>query len=135
MTTRTLPYVYSTTLTVTSCGDCRIGFAIPEDLYSARHQDGQSFYCPNGHRISWSETENARLARQLKAQQEYTARLNQRLTDEQNHSRALKGVATKLRNRVIAGECSFCGQHLHDLARHIARVHPDEKPEPFGGEQ
>ena len=121
---------YTGALVVTNCW-CGIRHAIPDDLYRwAEQNHNRAVFCPLGHKwVVSGETDAQKLARQLTAEQGYNATLNRRLTDEQNHSRALKGVATKLRNRVIAGECSFCGQHLQHLARHIARMHPDEKPE------
>jgi hypothetical protein len=128
MTTGTL--TYAGTLTITTCW-CGIAHAIPGDLYTAAARDhNKSVFCPLGH--SWvftGKTEAEKLAVQLKAEQGYNATLNRRLTDEQNHSRALKGAATKLRNRAIAGECSFCGAHVYQLARHVARKHPGEQAE------
>jgi hypothetical protein len=127
MTTKT--YVYSTTLTVTNCGDCGIPFAIPRDLYADRRKDGRSFYCPNGHFISYAETENQRLARELAYQKDRRAAIAAERDQIQASLSATRGVVTRMRNRAIAGECSFCGQHLHDLARHVARMHPNEKAE------
>lgn len=122
-------YVYTTTLTVTDCGACAIPFAIPDDLYQSRRADGRSFYCPNGHFISWAETKNQRLARDLKWQRDQTAAERARADGAEASLRATKGHVTRLRKRVLEGECPLCGQHLHDLARHIARMHPSETPE------
>lgn len=119
-------YVYSTKLTVMDCGACHIPFAIPEDLYSARRNDGQSFYCPNGHFIHYFETENGRLRRQLKAERDRLTVIQAERDQAEASRRAWKGQATKLRNRAVVGECPFCGQHLRDLSRHLARIHPDE---------
>lgn len=122
-------YVYSTTLTVTSCGVCAIPFAIPEDVYASRHQDGKSFYCPNGHCIGWSDSENARLKRDLKWAKDRAAAATARADQTEASLRTTKGHVTRLRKRVVEGECPLCGQHLRDLARHVARVHPDEQAE------
>ena len=74
MTTKT--YFYTTTLTVTSCGNCGIPFAIPDNLYRARNDDGGGFYCPNGHNISWAAANaKAKLERELKAEQDRAIRL------------------------------------------------------------
>ena len=141
MTTKT--YVYSTTLTVTSCGVCAIPFAIPDNLYTSRHGDGLNFYCPNGHCISWKETEAQRLKRDLSWKETEAQRLKRDLKWERDRAasvraradgaeaslRATKGHVTRLRKRVLNGECPLCGQHLRDVARHVKRVHPDETPE------
>lgn len=122
----TVTYLYSTTLQVTDCGECAIPFAIPTDFYTARHRDGGHFYCPNGHSIAWVESENARLARQLKSERDRVAAERARADGAEASLRATKGHVTRLRKRVLEGECPLCGQHLRDLARHVARVHPGE---------
>lgn len=126
MTTAT--YVYSTTLTVIAC-HCGIPFAIPDDLYRSRRADGKEFYCPQGHSCSYRETENARLARQLRNSQDRAANLLAERDQAEASRRAWKGHVTRLRNRVIEGDCPLCGQHLRDLARHIGRIHPEAKAE------
>jgi hypothetical protein len=117
-------------LVATSCW-CGIGHAIPEDLYNAASRDHtKSVYCPLGHEwVFTGETEAQKLARQLTAQQEYADSLNRRLTDEQNHSRAVRGVVTKLRKAAINGQCAFCHRHFANVARHMATQHPREIPE------
>jgi hypothetical protein len=127
--TITRTYFYSTILVVTSCGNCGIPFGIPDDLERARRQDGGAFYCPNGHRISWSETENAKLQRQLKFERDRIASERARADGAEASLRATKGHVTRLRKRVIEGECPLCGQHLRDLERHMGRVHPGEQAE------
>lgn len=128
MTTST--YAYSTTLTITSCGNCGIPFAIPSNLYAARQDDGKSFYCPNGHFISWkAANETAALKRQLAAEKDRVAAELARAEGAEASLRTTKGHVTRLRNRTLAGDCPLCGQHLRDVARHVARVHPDEQPE------
>lgn len=119
-------YTYSTSLAVTSCGECQIPFAIPDNMYTARQADGRSFYCPNGHYVGFKETENQRLTRQLKAQQKAAENLNAELDRTQGSLRATKGVVTKLRKRTAEGACPFCGQHLRDLQRHVGRQHAEE---------
>lgn len=32
-----------------ACGECGVDFCLPKPLYEARREDGQTFYCPNGH--------------------------------------------------------------------------------------
>jgi predicted RNA-binding Zn-ribbon protein involved in translation (DUF1610 family) len=128
MTTKT--QFYTTTLTVTSCGSCGIGFAIPDNLFRARRDDGASFYCPNGHFIGWkAANEQARLERALKSERDRVATERARADGAEASLRTTKGHVTRLRKQVLAGECPLCGQHLRDLARHISRQHPDEKPE------
>ncbi len=124
MTTRT--YVYSTTLTVTSCGNCGIPFAIPNDLYRARWDDGRSFCCPNGHYVNWSESEANRYRRLHKEAEDRASAARAAADQAEASRRAWKGQATKLRNRAAAGACPFCGEHVYQLSRHVARKHAAE---------
>lgn len=126
MSTQT--YVYSTTLTVISC-HCGIPFAIPDDLYRSRRADGKNFYCPQGHSASYRDSENVTLKRELDRAVDRAAAERARADGAEASLRATKGHVTRLRKRVIEGECPLCGQHLRDLARHVARVHPGETAE------
>jgi hypothetical protein len=47
-----------TDLEVTVC-TCGVLFAAPQKLLDTRRFDGQSFYCPNGHSLSFKGTEGA----------------------------------------------------------------------------
>lgn len=121
---------YTGTLTTTTCW-CGIAHAIPSDLYRKAELDHrQSVYCPLGH--SWvfaGETEAARLARELKRARDRLASERARADGAEASLRTTKGHVTRLRKRVLDGECPLCGQHLRDVARHVARVHPGESAE------
>lgn len=125
----TQTYVYSTVLTMLSC-HCGIPFAIPENLYTARRNDGGRFYCPQGHVCTYHESENDRLTRLLNQERDRVAAARARADGAEASLRTTKGHVTRLRKQVLAGECPLCGQHLRDLARHISRQHPTESPEP-----
>jgi hypothetical protein len=110
-----------------SCGSCGTAFAIAEQLYKQRRKDHGSFYCPNGHnRYFPGESEEEKLRRQLKAQQDYAESLNSRLDQRERSLSATRGVVTKLRKRAVAGACPFgCHRTFANVARHVATVHPD----------
>jgi hypothetical protein len=124
MTTKTL--TYGGTLIATSCW-CGIGVGIPSSLYNEARRSGANVYCPIGHSFVWSETENDRLKRDLKWANDRAAAERARADQAEASRWAMKGVATKLRQRTLEGTCPFCGQHLRDLERHIGRQHPDEQ--------
>ncbi len=127
MTTKTL--YYTTTLTVTCCGNCGIPFAIPDNLYAARVDDGKNFYCPNGHFIGWSAAnETARLRREANKAEERATRIQADLDRTEASRRAWKGQTTRLRNRASEGECVYCGKFFVGLAVHTAKAHPQEHP-------
>jgi len=42
---------------VQDCGECGVIFAVPASFNQRRRSDGQTFYCPNGHRRVYQETD------------------------------------------------------------------------------
>ena len=49
----------------TTCITCNIEFSMPVALKMKRLKDGQSFYCPRGHPMIFTDSENARLKDQV----------------------------------------------------------------------
>lgn len=123
-------------LTRTSCCECGIVFAPPSAFIAARQSDGKSFYCPNGHSLSWSgNSENDRLRRErdnlqkrLEWAQNDAARANVRAEAEERSARAIRGHATRLRKRIAEGKCPCCARVFADMAAHIAAKHPRYRP-------
>lgn len=126
----TVSIFYTTTLVGTDCGECGIPFGMPTNIYNDRRNDGRNFWCPNGHKIAFLETENARLNRLLRQERDSRARAVAARDQAEASRRAWKGQATRARNKVLAGQCPFCGQHLRDLERHVSRQHADEAAKP-----
>jgi hypothetical protein len=122
---------YTDVLSVLECGSCHISFAIPRDMLQARKDDGRDFWCPNGCKIRYSETETQRLRKKLereklwRGQAETRARaaLDQADTAERS-ARAYKGQVTKIKKRVAHGVCPCCKRTFQDVARHMAGQHP-----------
>ena len=122
-------YAGHTTLEVEVCGGCGVLFAAPERLIEHCRETGDSFFCPNGHSLSFNKSENEKIKSQL-------ARVKDRLASEQARAdqteaslRATKGVVTKQRKKlekVVAGVCPVdgCKRHFRDLRRHIETKHP-----------
>ncbi|MCI0582603.1 MAG: hypothetical protein L0227_06855 [Chloroflexi bacterium] len=127
MTTSTLTYVGS--LVVTNCW-CGIGHAVPSDLYAKAQRDHNfSIYCPLGHGwVFMGETEAQKEKRLRKWAEDRAARIQADLDRTEASRRAWKGQTTRLRNRAAEGHCPFCGRFLVDLAVHVAKRHPDERP-------
>lgn len=128
--------VYTTTLTKTSCGVCNIPFAMPTSMYESVLETGNWFYCPNGHRIHYFETENDRLRKEVETarrQREWaTARADRIRQEKEATDRSLaatKGVVTKMRKRSGHGVCPVqgCKRHFKNLQDHMASEHPDFK--------
>jgi hypothetical protein len=120
------------------CICCFIRFRVPKGFTERRRQDKRSFFCPNGHSMSYTENEADRLRRerdrlkQDQARLEDEARMWQATADDQRRQReaaerqaaAARGQVTKLKNRAANGVCPCCNRTFQNLARHMATKHP-----------
>lgn len=81
--------------------------------------NGEWFYCPNGHRQHYTQSESDRL---------------RGLLDEANRSKtqlaanyaALQREHNRVTKRVSAGVCPCCNRTFQNLARHMASRHKGE---------
>ena len=126
--------LYGTFSTVTCCWEnCDLTFAMPKDIDDQFRRDHVSFYCPRGHKQSYTcksdlETkqdtinELARKLEYLEAEQEVTEQ-------ERDHFRksrdSTKGALTKIKKRIASGVCPCCNRQFTNLARHMTGKHPN----------
>ena len=128
-------------LTVLSCCNCGVEFALPEDLRQELVKERRRFYCPNGHGQSYvGKTEAEKLREQLEAEQRRIVRLRaeqDRLVAQRDHAeaqaRGYKGAMVQARKRSAKGVCPApgCKRSFVDVAKHVATKHPelvDEHP-------
>ena len=117
------------TLVAVNCGVCGAAFGLSEQFKKQRLEDGKAFYCPNGHCISYHDTELARTKRELiRAQNSIEYERSRREQEKRSHS-ATKGKLTKFKNRVHAGVCPCCNRTFQNLQAHMKTQHPDFKKE------
>lgn len=129
-------------LNVWACPECGIVYGIPEDFADALRRSGGRYYCPNGHSLSWHETDadrerkRAELAeRRLSSERDTTRRLRENVERERRSAIAYKGHLTRVRKRIVAGVCPVPGckrSGFTQVMRHITTAHPDwlhEHPE------
>ena len=129
----------ATTMTLEVCASCGISFAAPTHFLNKCQEHGRTFYCPNGHSLSYgpspveklqAELEKAKreVANQKQVISDWAADYN-RLYDEkagvQKQLAATRGVLTRTRNRIQNGVCPCCRRSFTNLHRHMARQHPD----------
>lgn len=134
------PDVVIVTWAVKTCPTCGVHYALDAAFNNRNWELGNAWYCPNGHRLVFTEDKATQVQKQLDAanRQLSTARNDrdyfaERLdeTDAKlSKTRAtLKGSKTRLRNlksRVAAGVCpAGCKRSFADLAAHIKTKHPD----------
>ena len=127
---------YTDTLSILECGSCHISFAIPRDMLRARKEDGRDFWCPNGHQIRYSETDNQKLKRKAEREERWRLEAEAQLTHERDQreaaersAAAYKGRVTRLKNRAAAGVCPCCNRSFENLRRHMNTRHPDFRTE------
>jgi hypothetical protein len=126
------------TIVAHRCGKCGVHFGLEQDFLDSRQNDGQTFYCPNGHPRVFRETEAQRLRKENErltrvAENERQGRIAARelLTHETRSHAATRGHVTRKKKqlaRVSAGVCPCCNRTFQNLARHMAGKHPDFTP-------
>jgi hypothetical protein len=96
------------------CPTCNVQFGLSNELYSQRQEDGETFYCPFGHKIVFRPSANERLRQEvadLKAQVrelqrqnnyavEYARRLEVRIEYWQGQASGYKGQWKRVRNQL-----------------------------------
>ncbi len=117
-----------------TCGICKQPFAVIESKYNRCKDRGESFFCPDGHSLVFTETEKQRLEKELEKEKkrrewaEINAKDNYVMFKvEERRSRALKGVNTKIKNRIGNGVCPCCSRTFQNLQNHMKSKHPDFK--------
>ena len=119
------------------CPSCGIVFAWPSDFHRNIRKSGGRLkgYCPNGHAISWRESEADKLRRErdrLKQQLAYKddriKAADDRAQRERNRANGYKGHATKITKRAKAGVCPCCNRTFKQLAAHMKSQHPTFTP-------
>lgn len=117
---------------VIECYKCHISFCVPESLKRHRLDDGESFWCPNGHSQCYTEPNIKKLERQLAEKErllnnsrEREESLRRSNTVVNRQLAAQKGVVTKIKKRVHNGVCPCCKRTFANLAAHMQNQHPD----------
>jgi len=113
------------TIEATTCGECGVHFGMDAGQLSKRREDGHSFYCPNGHKLSFHVTEADRLRKRLELAERREANLDESLRSERASHAATKGHLTRVRKRADKGVCQHCHRSFANVARHVASKHPD----------
>lgn len=118
---------YTGVLEVLSCGNCNVDFAIDQTWLRKLQKTGESFWCPNGHCISYGSHVQSELERTQRALEraETRERAARDQADAAERSAiAYKGHATRLRKRAAAGVCPCCTRTFQNLQRHMTSQHP-----------
>jgi hypothetical protein len=115
----------SLTFFVQDCINCGIPFAVPIEFQNCRRRDGKMFYCPNGHQMSYTETEAMKLTKQLDQARADAERQKQWRIQAEEAADKERRAKHRLQKRISAGVCPCCNRTFTDLARHMGTKHKE----------
>ena len=124
---------FTESLVIEHCHVCDSAFGMTRGKQRRCREDGETFYCPNGHSAVYCNTEVQKLQGRLDAQAAKLAWGDQRIASlrEQNEAteRSLldaRRVSTRLKKRtVINGVCPCCNRSFENVKRHMKTKHPE----------
>lgn len=123
---------FSQKLEVHHCPTCFMPYAAPLRFFKERREDKQTFYCPVGHYISYHESENDKLRKQLEQERQntewYKNAAKAKDTQIKGMNIQIGKVKAKLKRtetRVAHGVCPCCHRSFVALSRHMKTKHPD----------
>jgi hypothetical protein len=134
----------ATRIVAETCGVCGVQFGLTDSFQRARMEDGESFHCPNGHRIGYSNRNEVQRLRDEVARQKHateqaqanasfwkgaTDRANEREQITARSLRATKAVVTRTKKKIVAGRCPCCSHQFKNLRDHMAKEHPKYDPD------
>lgn len=116
---RDLTYTETITMVTETCCNCGVAFGIPRDLQQQfKNDESKWFYCPNGHKQHYSESEATRLERLLeKERRDHETRLQREIDSRKVIEHQVK--------RMHKGVCPCCNRSFPNLARHLKTKHPE----------
>lgn len=128
------------------CVSCYVHFGMPAGMIAKRREDGHAFYCPNGHQMSFTESDLVKMRRERDRLKQDAARLEQQNAEARQRlqrawedldveAKARKKAETEVKRqkkRAAAGVCPCCSRSFVDLARHMSSKHPGEVREAGG---
>lgn len=114
------------------CVGCGIWFGVDEYFDNERRKDKRTFFCPNGHPMSFGEGEADRVRKQLAEKQRELDQERQRVAMERQMRIDTENTLLKERKehkrqskRIHAGVCPCCNRTFQNVARHMATKHPE----------
>ncbi len=64
-----------------NCAVCKTPFTVPDEIMALRRQDGDTLYCPNGHKLAFRDSENKRLKNEIVRLERENRRLSVLMAD------------------------------------------------------
>lgn len=119
------------TMVTEICCSCGICFGIPSYFQDTlRNHPENGFYCPNGHKQHYSQSEEKKL--RIKAENkviEAEIKANNAIVEKIQIESQLKKANRDL-NRLNNSICSCCNRSFNNLKQHMETMHPDKIGKP-----
>ena len=103
------------------CCNCGCIFGVSDFWQQNKRKTKDTFYCPNGHPQSYSESSEDKMRRERDRAVQEQARLAEEVTAKDKE-------LAKLKKRVSAGVCPCCNRTFHNVQRHMKSKHPNVVP-------
>lgn len=107
------------------CGECDMDFAVPDEFYKKRKEDGERWYCPRGHCRVFRDSDLERTKKALNEAQLRNNKLATELMNARNEADKVKKAKRKLEVRIEKGVCPCCNRTFANIQRHMATKHPE----------
>jgi hypothetical protein len=108
------------------CRNCGINYLVPTAKIKGCKEDaGNWFYCPNGHKWHFSESEADKLRRERDQLKQAQARILDEKWEAEETARKATDALKRHKKRAAAGSCPCCKRTFGDMARHMKTKHPD----------
>lgn len=112
------------------CTECGLLFGVPQDWKRGRQSDKRTFYCPNGHTLSYTESEADRLRRELNQMKQREAmhlddkaKLRSAFVQAEVARVEAVRISAKMAKRISRGVCPGCNRTFANVARHMSSKH------------
>ena len=132
MPDRTIRIPMTSDVLISRCASCGVQYGVTAEFDEDRRNDGKAFYCPNGHTLSYGETEVDRIRRERDRLKQSLAEIDQsraaawnRAKEETAKREKVEKELKRQQRRVNAGVCPCCNRSFVALARHMQVKHPD----------
>jgi len=106
------------------CERCGDNFPMRQSTHDRLEESGDTFYCPKGHSMILDRkiivVDMRNNARRAKRYSDTIDKLRKTIS-------SMKGVQVRHRNRLLRGDCPYCGKSPSNLAAHIAVRHHKPK--------
>lgn len=110
---------------MTTCCRCGVWFGMPEHLNDMRRADQGQFFCPNGHSMSYTESEATKLRRERDNAKQQLSRAEDERREAEARAERAEAAARRMKKRAAAGSCPCCKRTFSNMATHIRQKHPE----------